>query len=198
MELRLPSATLLTTPRTPLLARVRRGSGWLVGGPFRVYSEGWRSAGCVVGLLLACAGVCIVRTGLPACLSAETFHSHTQTCRRSRQHALCEPAAQLLSLALLPPPSAAPRFTPNTCHRKHLPHTASDVREGVADGVIDLKSGARKASIRAESTVEEGKEKGRSWLARLFGRGKVGAGCEGGKGSVERSLLHAGRVSLAA
>lgn len=39
--------------------------------------------------------------------------------------------------------------------------------------MIDLKKGARKASIHADATVEEGKEKGRSWLARMFGRGKV-------------------------
>lgn len=39
--------------------------------------------------------------------------------------------------------------------------------------MTDLKTGAKKATIRAETTAEEGKEKGRSWLARLFGRGKV-------------------------
>jgi hypothetical protein len=41
------------------------------------------------------------------------------------------------------------------------------------DGVTDLKSGAKKASINAQATAEEGKEKSRSWLARLFGHGKV-------------------------
>lgn len=50
---------------------------------------------------------------------------------------------------------------------------AADARAAAADSTTDLKHGAKKASIRAESTVEEGKEKGRSWLARMFGRGKV-------------------------
>lgn len=39
--------------------------------------------------------------------------------------------------------------------------------------MTDLKSGANKASIKTKATAEEGKDKGRSWLARLFGRGKV-------------------------
>ncbi len=47
------------------------------------------------------------------------------------------------------------------------------MREGVAEGFDNLKHGAKKASIRAETDVKEGKEKGRSWLARMFGRGKV-------------------------
>jgi hypothetical protein len=51
--------------------------------------------------------------------------------------------------------------------------SAGDARDAAAEGAIDLKHGARKAGIRAETSVEEGKEKSRSWIARLFGRGKV-------------------------
>jgi hypothetical protein len=48
------------------------------------------------------------------------------------------------------------------------------VRDAAADAAIDAKHGAKKAAVRTEATATETKEKGRSWLARLFGRGKVG------------------------
>jgi hypothetical protein len=51
--------------------------------------------------------------------------------------------------------------------------SAGDARDAAAEGAIDLKHGAKKVGIRAETNVEEGKEKSRSWIARLFGRGKV-------------------------
>jgi hypothetical protein len=51
---------------------------------------------------------------------------------------------------------------------------AEDVRDAAYDAAVDTKKGARKAVIHAESAAEEGKAKSRGWLARLFGRGKVG------------------------
>lgn len=52
---------------------------------------------------------------------------------------------------------------------------AEDARESAAEAGSDLKHGAKKASIKASSAAEEGKEKTRGWFSRIFRRGKVGS-----------------------
>ena len=47
------------------------------------------------------------------------------------------------------------------------------MRVAAYDAAVDTKKGAKKAVIKAESAADEGKAKSRSWIARLFGRGKV-------------------------
>jgi len=56
-----------------------------------------------------------------------------------------------------------------------LPAAGDDARHAFKGTARDAEHALSKAEIEASTAAEETKHKGRSWLARLFGRGKVRA-----------------------